>query len=71
MEKFIFLLGLAILAFQNSAGVKNNIYINVIIKTQDSRLLYFLPETLVTVKWEDSSKTKNVASEEPPKKKKY
>ena len=36
---------------------------------QDSRLLYFLPETLVTVKGEGSSKTKNVASEEPPKKK--
>ena len=39
------------------------------IKTQDSRQFYFLPETSVTVKWEDSSKTKNVASEEPPKKK--
>ena len=38
---------------------------------QDSRLkiILFLPETSVTVKWEDSSKTKNVASEEPPQKK--
>ena len=38
----------------------------------DSRLktILFLPETLITVKWEDSSKTKNVASEEPPPKKK-
>ena len=40
-------------------------------RTFDSRLktILFLPETSVTVKWEDSSKTKNVASEEPPQKK--